>query len=424
MTTTTTGTNAVSDYSNTEKASDWTTTSTTTPIFLTLKTTSVSPDPGSATKKTTCKKDNSDYGMDYGQYDYWATNTSTASGFEVGLTYALLGLGLIGAILVLLSSVIFPSRAKGYRGIRWYCVNLMLCGIVHILIFAYNSPVLNPTLDKAIGSIFNVKKSYKFGPYAFIKKYNVDMNEWYNCVYLLTTAIASVECTWRYLSKKSGFPHLMWYNIVLIADFLPLIYIVLKKEIYTAAVIAPDPLASYHMIIMIFSGSSGATFLLLVIFLIIRHFLKKGGARANQPTSFELNALVCMCLYGIFTILFQYTCVVTVVQNILKSYGTQGNAVAMQLGQSMPDIVSLQLAMDDWSLSAMVFVQSFLILLFMPSYPCQKLLTVEVPGRIGHLRQLQIQGEVKESTWFLEYLDVDRELYTSENQSLAQIVGT
>jgi hypothetical protein len=43
---------------------------------------------------------------------------------------------------------------------------------------------------------------------------------------------------------------------------------------------------------------------------------------------------------------------------------------------------------------------------------------------IGHFHQLQIQGEIEEGTWFLDYLDVDRELYTVESQSLVQIVGT
>jgi hypothetical protein len=105
--TTTTGTNAVSDYSNTEKASVWTTTSTktssffntkesttTTPIFPIHKTTSVSPEHGSTTKKTTKKPKydlgNYDDGSDGSvpvQYDFWEINTSTASGFQVGLTY-------------------------------------------------------------------------------------------------------------------------------------------------------------------------------------------------------------------------------------------------------------------------------------------------------------------------------------------------
>ena len=43
---------------------------------------------------------------------------------------------------------------------------------------------------------------------------------------------------------------------------------------------------------------------------------------------------------------------------------------------------------------------------------------------IEHFHQLQIQGEVEEDTWLLNYLDVDGELYTAENLLLAQIVGT
>ena len=43
---------------------------------------------------------------------------------------------------------------------------------------------------------------------------------------------------------------------------------------------------------------------------------------------------------------------------------------------------------------------------------------------IGHFHQLEIQGEVEEGTRLLNYLDVDRELYTSENLSLAQIGDT
>uniref|UniRef100_A0A914CF52 Uncharacterized protein n=1 Tax=Acrobeloides nanus TaxID=290746 RepID=A0A914CF52_9BILA len=48
----------------------------------------------------------------------------------------------------------------------------------------------------------------------------------------------------------------------------------------------------------------------------------------------------------------------------------------------------------------------------------------EVNELIGHFHQLQIQGEVEEGTWLLDYLDVDWELYTAKNQSLTQIVGT
>ncbi|KAH7728440.1 hypothetical protein AAVH_03751 [Aphelenchoides avenae] len=281
-----------------------------------------------------------DYNFDYGDAYTVATDTSASepSVIKQIVTSVLLGAALVNFLVAIVTTLC--SCAKGLAGYRIYAVNLVLTHLIHIA---------NIVLSDRV---YNIKKQLAYAVQDYVRKYSVDIKEWAQCVYCLTTFFLIVDAIMRYRRNGIGIHGSIWFLLVLISDTFPLAYIVVKNELYAYMSILPKPLAIYHLVVLLMVSISAALFLLVTI-----------GVGTAQK--FGAGKMVRVLLFLIVTLGFQYPCVYMIGID-MSSLVPQEQG--MQMMTKFKHMVDITIEINNWAVVARPLAIALGIILLLPTY--------------------------------------------------------
>lgn len=109
----------------------------------------------------------------------------------------LLGAALVNFLVAIVTTLC--SCAKGLAGYRIYAVNLVLTHLIHIVRDQFGEYTLLLVQANIVLSdrVYNIKKQLAYAVQDYVRKYSVDIKEWAQCVYCLTTFFLIVDAIMR-----------------------------------------------------------------------------------------------------------------------------------------------------------------------------------------------------------------------------------
>ncbi|KAL3107568.1 hypothetical protein niasHT_013217 [Heterodera trifolii] len=200
--------------------------------------------------------ENNDYD-DYVKIDQaeliWAKQHENNHNLETAWSGVFLG-AAIANVLTLVFLLIITRGKRGYFGTRMYTINLTIFAIMQIFLLAWAQP----------NDCFGLAKIASISTRNFFNKYNAQLMEWSQIVYLSCTTVLIVDCMQRYRGNGAGIGKLRWLLAILILDFIPTVYIFVKGIWFEFVELRPKPLAMYHAVVLVIFVLC-ATFLKLVV---------------------------------------------------------------------------------------------------------------------------------------------------------------
>ncbi|KAL3089123.1 hypothetical protein niasHS_008488 [Heterodera schachtii] len=200
--------------------------------------------------------ENNDYG-NYVKIDQaelvWAKQHENNHNLETAWSGVFLG-AAIANVLILVFLLIITRGKRGYFGTRMYTINLTIFAIMQIFLLAWAQP----------NDCFGLAKIASIYTRNFFNKYNAQLMEWSQIVYLSCTTVLIVDCMQRYRGNGAGIGKLRWLLAILILDFIPTVYIFVKGIWFEFVELHPKPLAMYHAVVLVIFVLC-ATFLKLVV---------------------------------------------------------------------------------------------------------------------------------------------------------------
>uniref|UniRef100_A0A914CV36 Uncharacterized protein n=1 Tax=Acrobeloides nanus TaxID=290746 RepID=A0A914CV36_9BILA len=303
-----------------------------------------------------------------------AVATSFFNADSIMASVLLLG-GIVGVVSIVFMTIV--TKSFDHRGIRWYSVNLAVCGLFNIVDNAMFSHSYN----------FSARiQRYSFSFYNAIIPYNKRILQWHYCVYCFTTIWLLIECMLRSRKNRPGFSNFFWFFIVLLADVIPAVYMVLRQEKLSTVYFKLDPIIIYHTILLILVFIS---WFIYTIFTLIVCYKKNSSppqlyGSIDKPT-FGKKEIMGVFFYVLSTIFMQLTAGMMLGSGFVGLLNRQQQENLMWDGLAEHgDMASVPFYIDQWSSTSIVFIQVMAILIFMPSFACWHRRMVRPPSRIGH----------------------------------------
>uniref|UniRef100_A0A914I8U1 Uncharacterized protein n=1 Tax=Globodera rostochiensis TaxID=31243 RepID=A0A914I8U1_GLORO len=181
-----------------------------------------------------------------GSADEWATAANEHSWSDNKQNFAKAWSGFfLGAafanVLILFVLLIITRGKRGYFGARLYTLNLAVFAVVQILILAWAQP----------DDCFGIAKIASISVHNFFIKYNSQLLEWSQIVFLSCTTVLVLDCIHRYRGNGIGIGKLSWILAVLILDVIPMAYIFVKGALFESVHFRAKPLAIYHAVVLV-----------------------------------------------------------------------------------------------------------------------------------------------------------------------------
>jgi hypothetical protein len=206
------------------------------------------------------------------------------------------------------------KKGRDFRGVRWYCFNLMLCNILY-LTFA----IFNNTQYPFANMVSNTVKSN-------FKTYHQPVKQWFYSVYCYSTAFLFAETIFRVLSERKGFYHIFWFIFLALIDSLPLTFGYLRTSIWRYVDMDPEPFSIFHGIGFLALWLTFALMFLAFFCCLCRISSKHGEDNSNR---FSRRSFIFIFIYGIITIWWQCPAAYEIINGIMATKVTTEELIAM-----------------------------------------------------------------------------------------------